>query len=229
MNQHRFNFPGYVSILGLGLLSFSFAACGLFKHRETEPQAQQHNHNHNHDHDHGGSAQAGSESGDTSEQWSTQQFPSSNNLYRMMGLIVGAVDTSDHFIPSHADMFIANFSEAYLPQQASGAILPLLSQKLAGCTVYVSAAAQQAESKVFVPRMARLLDQIRFDSSALHYRGWSISGHWLSSDFPSLIPADSEVPYACVVRQGILLGTIRWEDRNQLAAKFLELLDKVGN
>jgi hypothetical protein len=225
MNEHRLNFRKYWSIIGIGFLLLSFAACGLFKHRETEPQVQQHDHDHTHD----GSVHIRSESGDTSEQWSAQQFPSSNNLYRMMGQIVGAVDTSDHFIPSHADMFIANFSEAYLPQQASGAILQLLSQKLAGCKVYISAAAQQAESKIFVPRMTRLLDQIRFDSSALHYRGWSVSGRWISSGFPQLIADDSEVPYACVVRKGILLGTIRWEDRNQLAAKFLELLNKEGN
>lgn len=213
--------------MGIGFLLSSFTACGVLKQGDTESQTQQHDHVHNHDQ--GGSVHMRSESGDTLEQWSMQQFPSSNNLYRMMGLIAGAVDTSDHFTPSRADMFIANFSEAYLPQQASGQILQLLSQKSAGCKVYVSASAQQQESKVFVPRITRLLDQMRFDSAALYYRGRGVSGQWLWSGFPQTATSDSEIPYACVLRQGILLGTIRWEDRNQLAAKLLELLNKEEN
>lgn len=225
MNLHKLNFRKYLSIMGIGCLLCSFTACGLLKQGDTESQTQQYDHAHDHD----GSVHLRSESGDTSEQWSTQQFPSSNNLYRMMGLIVGAADTSDHFIPSHADMFIANFSEAYLPQQASGQILQLLSQKSAGCKVYVSASAQQQESKVFVPRITRLLDQMQFDSAALYYRGRGVAGQWLSSGFPQTASSDSEIPYACVLRQGILLGTIRWEDRNQLAAKLLELLQKEEN
>ncbi|MBU6325719.1 MAG: hypothetical protein KJS92_09545 [Bacteroidetes bacterium] len=158
------------------------------------------------------------------DRWSEHDYPSSDNLYRLMGFIAANVDTADHGKPSQADMFISNFSDAYHPLQADSQTLRLLRTFKGSCQVYISADAVSQESRIFVPRMARLLDQMRFDSSSLYYRGQGISGDWLHKGFPAVLPSIKEIPYACIVRQGKLLGMIRWEDRNRLATRLLELL-----
>lgn len=209
-----------VTIAAMQKLMLSFLllcllpACGWFRsapHIHHEP----HGHEDAKVHDHGGNAE---------DLWSETQYPSSDNMYRLMGLISANLDTADHGLPSNADMFIANFTDAYHPFQADSQTLFSLRRFVGSCQVYISADAVNQESRVFVPRLARLLDQMRFDSAAVYYRGLGIAGNWLPSAFPPIISDSKLVPHACIVRKGKLLGMLLWEDRNRLATKLLELL-----
>jgi len=201
------------------LLVFLATGCGLLKHKEADHSEEGHS----------GEAHLHSEHRDTSELWDQELYPSSNNLYRMLGQIASITDTADHAMPSHAEMFIANFSDAYHPQQADSLLLRKLRAQPANWKVYVSADAVGSESRVFVPRLTRLLDQMRFDSASLFYRARSLNGSWINGAQFSLLPAEKVIPYANVFRQGKLVGTLTWEDRNRLAVKLLELLTASGN
>jgi len=205
---------GLQKIMLTCLLISLLPACGWFR---KAPHVHQESHRHEHE-------EAHSHDANPEDLWSVAEYPSSDNLYRLMGLIAATVDTADHGRPTQADMFLANFSDAYHPPQADSQTLASLRQFKGNCQVYISADAVNQESRVFVPRMARLLDQMRFDSASLFYRGQGLSGNWLNNDFPNLIPLSAEVPYACIIRQGKLLGMLLWEDRNRMAAKLLELL-----
>lgn len=196
------------------LLLSLLPACGWFRkapHVHQEPHRHEHEEAHSHD-------------ANPEDLWSEAEYPSSDNLYRLMGQIAANVDTADHGMPAQADMFISNFSDAYHPLQADSQTLVSLRKFRGSCQVYISADAVSQESRVFVPRLTRLLDQMRFDSASLYYRGLGISGDWLQKTFPSYITDSKLVPYACIVHKGKLLGVLLWEDRNRLAEKLLVLL-----
>lgn len=201
------------------LLVFLASGCGLLKHKEADHIGEEHS----------GEAHLHGEHRDTTELWDQVLYPSSNNLYRIMNQIAATSDTADHTIPSHAEMFIANFSDSYHPRQADSQTLRKLRMLPANWKVYISADAVGPESRVFVPRLTRLLDQMRFDSASLFYRAQSLNGSWINGAQFSFLPADKVIPYASVFRQGKLIGNLNWEDRNQLAAKLLELLTASGN
>jgi hypothetical protein len=113
--------------------------------------------------------------------WDTTEFPSAANLYRSMHLIDGLKDTSDKGFPSQAEMFVATFSDEYLRYKPDSAALQTLRLALrqSGLEVRFSGAAWDDASKQYLPRLARVLDLVRFDSAQLHYRSRSLDGRWI--------------------------------------------------
>ncbi len=214
MNMKSVTFVAMQKVMLAFLLFGLLPACGWFRsapHLHHEP----HRHEDAKAHDHGSNAE---------DLWSETEYPSSDNMYRLMGQILANQDTADHGQPSRADMFIANFSEAYHPFQADSLTLVRLKAQGSGWRVYVSASCGDEQSRVFVPRLARLLDQLRFDSAALFYRGLGLNGQWLETHTESFFPDQKMVPYACITRHGKVLGILSSEDRNRLGAKLLDVL-----
>jgi hypothetical protein len=198
-------------VIGLSVLftvgANTFSSCELFRggnvsgrdnhsaalqgnHAEDEDHAHEHPHDHSHGHEQDHRVYGG---------WDSAMFPTAMNLYRLMNGVAELPDTSDHRNPSMADMVVANFSAEYMryvPDSAQIALLRTLVRNPP--ELYISGAAFDEATQLVLPRMARVLDMLRYDSSRVYYRSRSLNGHWLQPPQGRFWIADTLYPAAYV-------------------------------
>lgn len=111
--------------------------------------------------------------------WDTAQYPTAVNLYRAMNLIAETRDPIDSGRPSHAEMFVATFSEAYVRYKPDSAVMQQL-RAWRGNAAYVrfSGAPWDEATHTLMPRLVRVLDLLRTDSVQLQYRSRGLNGGW---------------------------------------------------
>jgi hypothetical protein len=195
--------------IGLSVLitvgASTFTSCELFRsgnvsgrdshsvalqgnHSEDEDHAHEHPHDHSHGHDQDHRMFGG---------WDSTTFPTAMNLYRLMNGVAELPDTTDHGNPSLADMFVANFSAEYMRYVPDSAKIALLKPLVRNPPeLYISGAAFDEATQLVLPRMARVLDMVRYDSSRVHYRSRSLNGQWLQAPQGRFWTADTLYPAA---------------------------------
>jgi hypothetical protein len=111
--------------------------------------------------------------------WDSSEYPTAVNLYRAMNLIAEIRDPADRSRPSRAEMFVATFSDAYVKYKPDSLImLHLKGLKANAGVILFSGASRDVATQVQMPRLARVLDLLRADSSHFHYRALGLNGVW---------------------------------------------------
>lgn len=182
------------------------ASCEAWKHRREDRHRQKDSvqigtavqgneaEHQNHDHSHGNHQDHRMYGG-----WDTAVFPTAVNLYRLMNAVAELEDTADRGNPSLAEMFVANFSTEYIryrPDSQSISKLRLLLGN--GLDLYITGANFDEATQVVIPRLARVLDLLRFDSAHVFYYTRSLNGSWILPKWGNYIPSDTMYPSARV-------------------------------
>lgn len=137
--------------------------------------------------------------------WDTLQYPTAANLYRAMNLIAETRDPSDSGRPSHSDMFVATFSEAYVRYKPDSEAMQQLKQyKSNAAVIRFSGANWDDATQAMLPRLVRVLDLLRTDSVQLQYRSRGLNGAWhYRPDLDAVAwPIDSVFPSVEVLNKG---------------------------
>jgi hypothetical protein len=138
--------------------------------------------------------------------WDSSQYPTAVNLYRAMNLIAETCDPADSGRPSHAEMFVATFSDAYVRYKPDSLIMLQLKEFKGNnaASVLFSGASWDEATQVQMPRLARVLDLLWADSSDFHYRarGLAENWHYRSDSHPESRMADTSFPAVEVFLKG---------------------------
>jgi len=146
------------------------------RHQDTEPGNED-------GHEHRGPAAPGHPHDEQDHRmyggWDSSEYPTAVNLYRAMNLIAEIRDPADSGRPSRAEMFVATFSDAYVKYKPDSLImLHLKGLKANAGVILFSGASRDVATQVQMPRLARVLDLLRADSSHFHYRALGLNGVW---------------------------------------------------